>query len=112
MLDKAQRKLEGAGCRNVGFHSGEASEGLPFGDNTFDRAFLSAVIGEVPDQSACLQSVHRVLKPEGLLVFAERFPDPDRLSVAELRRLAEPAGFEFLDTRGNIWQDVVRFTRR
>lgn len=112
MLDKARRKLKGAGCHNVGFHSGEASEGLPFGDNTFDRAFLSAVIGEVPDQAACLASVHRVLKPGGLLVFAERFPDPDRLSVAELRRLAEPAGFEFLDTQGNIWQDVVRFTRR
>ena len=112
MLDKARRKLEGAGCHNVGFHSGEASEGLPFGDNTFDRAFLSAVIGEVPDQAACLASVHRVLKPGGLLVFAERFPDPDRLSVAELRRIAEAAGFEFLDTQGNIWQDVVRFTRR
>jgi hypothetical protein len=65
----------------------------------------------VPDKAACLLSVHRVLKPGGLLVFAERFPDPDRLSVAELRELAEPAGFEFLDLSGNIWQDVVRFSR-
>jgi hypothetical protein len=47
-----------------------------------------------------------------MLVFAERFPDPDRLSVAALRRLAEPAGFDFLDASGNIWQDVVRFARR
>lgn len=45
-------------------------------------------------------------------MFAERFPDPDRLSVADLRRLAEPAGFEFLDTHGKIRQDVVRFARR
>jgi arsenite methyltransferase len=111
MLDKSRRKLEGAGCRNVGFHAGEASDGLPFPDSTFDRAFLAAVIGEVPDQAACLQSVHRVLKPGGLLIFAERFPDPDRLSVAELRRLAEPAGLEFLDASGNRWQDVVRFSR-
>ena len=112
MLDKSRRKLESAGCRNVGFHTGEASAGLPFPDSTFDLAFLSAVIGEVPDKPACLRSVHRVLKPGGLLVFAERFPDPDRLSVAALRGLAEPAGFDFLDARGNIWQDVVRFARR
>ncbi len=112
MLDKSRRKLESAGCRNVGFHAGEASEGLPFADNTFDRAFLSAVIGEVPDKDECLLSVRRVLKPGGLLVFAERFPDPDRLRVADLRRLAEPVGFDFLDARGNIWQDVVRFVRR
>jgi arsenite methyltransferase len=112
MLEKSRRKLESAGCRNVGFHTGEASEGLPFPDSTFDRAFLSAVIGEVPDKAACLRSVHRVLKPGGLLVFAERFPDPDRLSVAELRGLAEPAGFDFVDASGNIWQDVVRFSRR
>ena len=112
MLDKARRKLDDAGCHNVGFHTGEASEGLPFPDNNFDRAFLSAVIGEVPDKAECLRSVYRVLKPGGLLVFAERFPDPDRMSVRDLRRLAEPVGFEFLDARGNIWQDVVRFSRR
>jgi len=111
MLDKSRRKLEGAGCRNVGFHAGEASDGLPFPDGTFDRAFLSAVIGEVPDQAACLRSVHRVLKPGGLLIFAERFPAPARLSVAELCLLAEAAGFDFLDASGNIWQDVVRFSR-
>jgi len=38
----------------------------------FDRAFLSAVIGEVLDKGACPQSVHRVLKLGGPLVFAEQ----------------------------------------
>jgi len=78
----------------------------------FDRAFLSALIGEIPDKAARVHLVHRVLKPGRLLVFAERFPDPERLSLGELRRLAEPAGFDFLDASGNIWQDVVRFCRR
>jgi ubiquinone/menaquinone biosynthesis C-methylase UbiE len=111
MLDKARRKLERAGCRNVGFHAGEASEGLPFPDSSFDVAFLASVIGEVPDKSACIRSLGRVLKPAGLLVFAERFPDPDRLSVQELRELAEAETFGFLDTTGNVWHDVVRFKR-
>jgi arsenite methyltransferase len=105
-----RRRLDASAQR--GIHAGEASEGLPFPDNMFDRAFLSALIGEVPDKAARVHLMHRVLKPGGLLVFAERFPDPERLSLGELRRLAEPAGFDFLDASGNIWQDVVRFCRR
>ncbi|MFI6041511.1 class I SAM-dependent methyltransferase [Nocardia sp. NPDC051321] len=111
MLDKARRKLAAAGCDNVGFHSGDASSGLPFPDNTFDVAFLAAVIGEVPDKSACIRSLGRTLKPGGQLAFFEHFPDPDRLSVAELRELVEPEGFTLLDVIGNRWHDTVRFTR-
>nr|WP_319454800.1 MULTISPECIES: methyltransferase domain-containing protein [unclassified Mycobacterium] len=84
----------------------------PFADATFDVAFLAEVIGEVPDQPACLNSLARVIKPGGVLVFEESFPDPDRLTVTELRELAEPAGFAFLEARGGRWRDVVRFERR
>jgi ubiquinone/menaquinone biosynthesis C-methylase UbiE len=111
MLEKAQRQLERAGFRDVGYTTGQASEEFPFPDNTFDAAFLAAVIGEVPDKQACIRSLARVLKPGGRLVFAETFPDPDRLSVAELRDLAEPDGFEFVEATGNRWHDVVRFRR-
>ena len=111
MLDKARRKLDRAGHRNVGFHSGDASDGLPFPDATFDVAFSVSVIGEVPDKSACLRSLARVVKPGGSLDFLEGFPDPDRLSATELRELAEPAGFGFRDSTGTIWYDIVRFDR-
>jgi ubiquinone/menaquinone biosynthesis C-methylase UbiE len=111
MLDKARRKLDDAGCRNVGFHAGEASAGLPFPDSAFDVAFLASVIGEVPDRTACVRSLGRVVKSGGSLVFFERFPDPDRLSVHELREIAEPEGFDFVETSGNIWHDVARFRR-
>jgi hypothetical protein len=47
----------------------------------------------------------------GRLVFAETFPDPDRLSVKELRDLAEPESFEFVEATGNRWHDVVCFRR-
>jgi ubiquinone/menaquinone biosynthesis C-methylase UbiE len=77
----------------------------------FDVAFSVSVIGEVPDKAACLRSLARVVKPDGSLVFLEGFPDPDRLSVAELRELAEPEGFSFRDSAGTIWQDIVRFDR-
>jgi ubiquinone/menaquinone biosynthesis C-methylase UbiE len=112
MLDKARGHLERAGFHDVGFTVGQAGEELPFPDNTFDAAFLAAVIGEVPDQPACLRSLGRVLKPGGRLVFAEAFPDPDRLSVQQLRELAEPAAFDFVGSDGNRWRDVVTFRNR
>ena len=111
MLEKARRKLERAGYRDVGTHAGDAGAGLPFPDNTFDVAFLAEVIGEVPDQAACVRDLARVLKPGGLLVFHEEFPDPDRLSVAELRALAEPQGFTYVDARESRWRDTVRFRK-
>jgi ubiquinone/menaquinone biosynthesis C-methylase UbiE len=74
--------------------------------------FLAAVIGEVPDKQACLRSLRRVLKPGGRLVFAETFPDPDRLSVRQLCDLAEPENFEFVEATGNWWCEVVSFRNR
>ncbi len=111
MLAKAKRRLDRAGFADVGFTAGEASEGFPFPDNTFDLAFLAAVIGEVPDQQACVRSLGRVLKPGGRLVFLEMFPDPDRLSERELRDLAEPEGFEFVEKSGNRLKDIVTFRK-
>jgi ubiquinone/menaquinone biosynthesis C-methylase UbiE len=111
MLDKARRNLETAGCRNVGFHAGDASGDLPFPEGSFDVAFLAAVLGEVPDKSACVRSLARVLRPGGLLVFVESFPDPDRLSVPVLRNPAEAEGLVFQDCKGTAWRDVVRFRR-
>jgi hypothetical protein len=52
-----------------------------------------------------------VLKPGGRLVFVEMFPDPDRLSVRELRDLAEPENFEFVEASGNRWETMARFRR-
>nr|WP_248923456.1 class I SAM-dependent methyltransferase [Mycobacterium intracellulare] len=112
MLAKARDKLESAGYRNVGFHVGTAEADFPFPDNAFDVAFLAEVIGEVPDQPGCLRALARIVKPHGILVFREAFPDPDRLSVAELRALAEPNGFSFIDGQENRWRAIARFRRK
>ena len=111
MLEKAQRQLERAGFRDVGFTAGQAAEGFPYPDKSFDVAYLAAVIGEVPDQQACVRSLSRVLKPGGRLVFVEMFPDPDRLTVQQLRDLAESEGFDFVEEAGSRWADVVTFRR-
>lgn len=111
MLEMVKNKLDRAGYRNAGFHSGDAGNGLPFSDNTFDVAFLASVIGEVPDKAACVRSLAQVLKPGGRLVFHEIFLDPDRLGISELRSLVEPAGFTFAAATGSRWRDIVEFAR-
>ncbi|BBY64792.1 class I SAM-dependent methyltransferase [Mycolicibacterium helvum] len=111
MLAKARRKLEQAGHRDVGYTAGQAGAALPFPAGTFDAAFLADVIGEVPDKQACVRSLASVLKPGGKLVFHEAFLDPDRLSVAELRTLCEPAGFVLDRSAESRWKDIVRFRR-
>jgi ubiquinone/menaquinone biosynthesis C-methylase UbiE len=111
MLAKARRKLDRAGLRNVGFHLGDAGGRFPFPDAGFDVAFLAAVLGEVTDKPACLRSLARVLRPGGLLVVQEFFPDPDRMRVPEIRRLAEPAGFRFIGAQGRPWNYTVRLRR-
>ena len=53
----------------------------------------------------------QVVLQGGRLVFVEMFPDPDRLSVRELRDLAEPENFEFVEASGNRWETMARFRR-
>jgi hypothetical protein len=37
------------------------------------------------------------------------FPDPDRLSVRELRDLVEPEDFDFVQSTGSRWKELVSF---
>ncbi|MBJ7384233.1 MAG: class I SAM-dependent methyltransferase [Mycolicibacterium sp.] len=111
MLERARRKLARNGFRDVGFHTGDAGRGIALPDDSFDVAFLAMVIGEVSDQRRCLRSLARVVRPGGLLVLLEGFPDPDPLPAAALREMAEEAGFWYCDTISDTWHDVVRFRR-
>jgi ubiquinone/menaquinone biosynthesis C-methylase UbiE len=96
MLAKARRRLQRAGEANAAFVQGDGSR-LPFRSGSFDVAFLVAVLGEVPDTAGCLRSLRRVLRPGGLLSISETVGDPDALSQADVRALAESHGFEFVD---------------
>ena len=110
MLEKARRKLEAAGLRNVGYTEGDAGE-LPFGEADFDVAFLVAVLGEVPDEQACLRSLYRVLRPTGTLVVHEHLPDPDFSPLHTLRALVEEERFVFLQSCGWPWNYTATFRK-
>ncbi len=97
MLAKARAKLRRAERANTGFTQGSA-ECLPFKPDVFDVAFLVAVLGEVPDPSACIAWIRVVLRPGGLLSITELPGDPDALTEPAVRELATRNGFEFTET--------------
>jgi len=82
---------------------------LPFGSATFDAVLIVLMLGEVPDRERCLSECRRVLRPEGVALFAESRRDGDFIKRAELRSLVEPCGFELEQFRGWSWEYTARF---
>jgi ubiquinone/menaquinone biosynthesis C-methylase UbiE len=88
------RRARARGIETIRPAQGDA-QALPYADDTFDAAYLVAVLGEVPDQGAALRELARVLRPGGRLVVGELFGDPHWVSPTALRRGAEQAGLRF-----------------
>jgi ubiquinone/menaquinone biosynthesis C-methylase UbiE len=110
MLAKAQRKLESAGLKNIGYTEGDAAD-LPFPDAIFDVATLVAVLGEVREKQKCLNSLFRVLRAGGVAVFHEHLPDPDIFKLSTLKALVESAGFKFMRTWGRWYNYTAAFEK-
>ena len=94
MVDHLARRAGERGLENVTATEADAHR-LPYGDDTFDGAYLITVLGEIPDQAAALRELFRVLKPNGRLVVGESPLDPHVVSLRALRARAEAAGFRF-----------------
>ncbi len=94
MLDHVTGRARGLGIANVGATRGDA-QALPYPDGAFDAAYLTVVLGEVPDQDAALRELGRVIKPDGRLVVGEVFPDFHMVPFGALRGRAEAAGLGF-----------------
>jgi ubiquinone/menaquinone biosynthesis C-methylase UbiE len=91
MLDHTMRRASEEGFGNVTPTLADAQE-LPFEDDTFDGAYLVAVLGEIPDQVAALRELARVVRPGGRVVVGELFGDPHMVTHAALAERAEDAG--------------------
>jgi len=107
MLDHTLRRARETGIENITATRADARE-LPYGDDSFDGAYLVTVLGEIPDQDAALRELRRVVRPGGRIVVGELFGDPHMVTHPALAARAQAAGLR-VDRRlgGALWH----FTR-
>lgn len=111
MLDMARKRLEKNGIVNVECHRADAIS-LPFENESFDVAFLVAVLGEVPDRETCLREIRRVLRPGGLLSLTEHnLGDPDFIPRGEMLNVVQNAGFKLCARYGISFNYTVNFRK-
>jgi uncharacterized protein len=97
MLEKARWRIRRAGFSNASFTQASAMS-LPFAPGVFDIAFLVAVLGEVPDPGACIESICRSLRPGGILSITELPGDPDATPESEVVALVCAKGFHRIES--------------
>lgn len=110
MLEKAKKRIKKRGIKNVEYQvcDGEKFD-LP--NNHFDRIFLVTVLGEVENKEQYLFEFFRMLKPGGWLCIAEQAGDPDKMKIAEIRKLAEETGFTFNHVFGKEKNFTINFVK-
>jgi ubiquinone/menaquinone biosynthesis C-methylase UbiE len=91
MLDHTLRRAAEEGISNISGVRADARD-MPFADDSFDAAYLVTVLGEIPDQTAALRELRRVVKPDGPIVVGELFGDPHMVTHGALRDRAAEAG--------------------
>jgi ubiquinone/menaquinone biosynthesis C-methylase UbiE len=108
MIDHVMRTAKERGVGNVTGWTGDAQEML-FEKDRFDGAYLTLVLGEIPDQDAALRELARVVKPGGRVVVGETALDPHYVTFSSLRERAERAGLEFDRRVGGGFAYFARF---
>jgi ubiquinone/menaquinone biosynthesis C-methylase UbiE len=108
MLDHTMRKASERHITNIVPTHGDAQE-LPYPDDTFDAAYMTVTLGEVPNQDAALRELRRVLKPSGRLIVGEIFGDPHMVTFGSLRASAEAAGLQLEQRLGGKLAYFARF---
>jgi SAM-dependent methyltransferase len=98
MLERATHNLEGR--RPFQFRVIDA-QSIPFGNETFEAVIANHMLYHVPDKSAALAEIHRLLKPAGLF-YASTVGERHLVEMGELIRRFDPR----LDT----WEDFGKAT--
>jgi ubiquinone/menaquinone biosynthesis C-methylase UbiE len=94
MVDHVLARAKEDDIANITGWTGDAQEML-FEANRFDAAYLTLVLGEIPDQDRALAELARVVKPGGRVVVGEFALDPHYVTFESLKERAARAGLEF-----------------
>jgi len=110
IISRLKSRLQREKIANVTAKAASAYE-LPFSNNTFDRAFMIAVLAEIPDKRKALLEIKRVLKDSGLLAIGEFLPDPDYPRRKTVIRWCKGTGFESVSRYGGVLHYLLTFKK-
>jgi ubiquinone/menaquinone biosynthesis C-methylase UbiE len=108
VVSQLDGRLQREGITNVTTKVASAYD-LPFPDRFFDRAYMIAVLAEIPDKKKALLEIRRVLKDDGLLAVGEFLPDPDYPRRKTVIHWCKDADLELADEYGGILHYVLTF---
>ncbi len=111
MLSKVARRAAQNNLTNV--QTVRAAMGLSeFQErDRFDRAFLTTVLGEIPNRESALNEIYAALKPGGILSVTEIMVDPHYQSRDTVRRLATRVGLRVEQTWGNAFNFTMHLAK-
>lgn len=109
MLELARTRL--ANMANARFVRADVTR-LPIESGTVDAILVVLMLGEVPDRDACVSECRRVLRADGVVLFAESRRDSDFIALRDLRSLVERHDFELGERHGPPWEYTARFHAR
>ena len=100
MLENLEKRAGEAGLANIRTLRAAAGDGS-VDKSVFDRALLTAVLGEIPPERRvpALREIYEALKRHGILYVIEGPIDPHYLTRKSVARLGADAGFRLAGSR-------------
>lgn len=111
MLTRLEKKARLNAISNIRTYLGDVTSETGLAADSFDRAWMVTVLGEIPDQRAALRNIIRALKPGGTLSITEIIPDPHFQTRQKVLRLGEETGFQPAKTWGWALAFTQNFTK-
>jgi ubiquinone/menaquinone biosynthesis C-methylase UbiE len=111
IISVLREKVEQRGISNISVRRASAYT-LPFPNQYFDRIYMVAVLGEVPDKQRALFEFKRVLKNDGLLAIGEFLPDPDYPRRKTVTAWCQESGFILAEQYGNFLHYFLLFKKQ
>lgn len=106
----ATREAQRRGFSSIRLEVSDRADALPFPSSSQDLVIASHVLEHVPDDTACIRELHRLLRPGGALIVLvplnERHRDPNHVrayTTAQCRSQIESQGFTCLHAEENEW---------
>jgi ubiquinone/menaquinone biosynthesis C-methylase UbiE len=111
IVNALSEKVAKRGITNISVRQASAYM-LPFSNEYFDRIYMVAVLGEIPDKKRALSEFKRVLIDDGLLAIGEFLPDPDYPRRKTVIAWCQESGFTVMEQYGNLLHYLVLFKKQ